>query len=159
MEFGFHPVPKHKPNRSKSKGKQKGVSYHKGLKIPHRKQRGKIKRQDYNEALRVWGECCTECGNPKIEMHHVVYRSHSGRGGYRNLRPLCKVHHDQAHKERGFTEELKKQHKRKYGKHFYKDRFDLWKEGVLENPSQELFDEFMKGEEKRCRKNGLKNNG
>lgn len=147
MDFGFNPVPKKKPNRSKSKGKKKGISYHKGVKIPHRKQRGKIKRSEYNEALRVWGEQCTECGDPRIEMHHVVFRSQSGRGNFRNLRPLCKIHHSLAHTSRDFTEELKDQHHRKYGKYFPCDKYDIWKEGLIENPTDELFEKFMRGQQ------------
>lgn len=144
----YNPVPKtvtKKPNRNRKKRKQKGVEVFKGVKVPHRKQRAKIKRQAYNKALTEWGEQCF-CGNPFIEMHHVVFRSQQGRGGFRNLHPLCKKHHDLAHKDRVFADWLRSQHENRYGPHYFKDCFDLWKEGHIENPTPELFEKFMRGE-------------
>ncbi len=140
------PTPKiqnRKRNRKK-KNQQKTAEFYKGVKIPHRKVRGRILKKDYVKATKIWGECCTECGKSQIEMHHVMYKSQGGRGYYTNLHPLCKTHHDLAHRSSDFRDKLRQLHEKAFGKHYYFDRYDAWKSGFISSPEQEKFEEWMK---------------
>lgn len=114
---------------------------------PKRGQRGRITKSSYQDALDYYGETCTICGNYPIEMHHVVFRSQGGRGGYRNLMPLCKHHHDKAHSQRTFADELRAEREEIYGKHFSCDRFDLFEHGHIDDPNEKAFEDYMKSEE------------
>lgn len=131
-----------KYNRRRKTSKPKGEQYN-GVKIPHRKVRGRVLKKFYIKAIEYWGERCTECGNPHIEMHHVYYKSQGGRGYYTNLHPLCKTHHDLAHSSSEFREKLREQHKEAFGEYYYYDRFDAWKQGFISSPEQDKFEEWM----------------
>lgn len=110
---------------------------------PKRGQRGLVTPKEYQRAVDAFGECCTECGDGRVEMHHIVYRSQGGRGGFRNLIPLCEYHHELAHKSRAFSDEIKASREVVYGKHFYCDRFDLFEHGLIDDPNEEAFEEYM----------------
>ncbi|WP_245595192.1 HNH endonuclease [Fictibacillus gelatini] len=163
----FHPVPKpikerkEKPKPAfkekrfnRQRKKKKKVEMYKGIKIPHKKKRGEISKTDYEKALLHYGGGCAETGNIQIEMHHIVFRSQGGRGGWRNLVPLSKEFHTKCHTDREYAEYWRREHEKKFGPHFMKDRFDLWKEGLIHNPTEEAFEKFMEGEEERAKAMG-----
>lgn len=161
MSFGFHPVPKpyreKKPNRKKKK-----IETFKGVAIPKRRVRGQIDKTNYDKAMDHYNYQCAECGNPAVEMHHIVFRSDLGRKSWRNLVLLCKTHHDACHEKFAnrqlkelysgwFAEKWRELHCEKFGKWYWADRFDLWKAGVIPNSTEEAFEKFMKSEEDHVR--------
>jgi 5-methylcytosine-specific restriction endonuclease McrA len=56
---------------------------------------------------------CEFCGAPAVDIHHVIFRSKFGskrkdeQDAYNNLIALCRKHHEKAHNEPEFNEELK----------------------------------------------------
>jgi len=64
--------------------------------------------------MRAWGfgeqdtilceRCCCRAG----DIHHIVYRSHGGGDGFRNLIALCRRCHDWAHGRADRQESLKR---------------------------------------------------
>ena len=114
--------------------------------IPSRKQRGAITKKEYQRAIEAFGDVCVVCGNPKIEMHHIVFRSQGGRGGYRNLIPLCNKHHRWAHQNREFADRLRKDREKQYGPYFWADKWDLWKAGLIKDATDEEFEKFFEKE-------------
>ncbi|ALY08113.1 putative HNH endonuclease [Bacillus phage vB_BhaS-171] len=142
------------PDKKKKKRNPLKPEVVKGRVIPTKKKRGAITKKEYNEALRQHGETCYFCGSPHIEMHHVIPKGHSktrnGRGTWRNLRPLCTEHHrgeDGVHGKNGAKrmKELQELHERLHGENYYKDRYDLFKEGLIPTPTIEAYEKFMKG--------------
>ena len=136
-------------NKRPKKNKKKPEIY-KGRSIPSAKQRGMISKKEYTKAIETFGDCCAICGNPYIEMHHIRFRSQQGRGKYRNLIPLCKIHHEQAHKDRNFAEKLKEERERIYGPWYWADKWDLFKAGMIQNTTDIEFEKFMTKEEEKC---------
>ncbi|MCD7034328.1 HNH endonuclease [Metabacillus sp. GX 13764] len=158
--FGFHPYPKDvqigkHPRKEpetpklivKKPKKSKKPLMMKGRAVPKAKERSKITKKEYNRAIEAFGAACAECQNPAIEMHHLKFRSQGGKGGFRNLLPLCKTHHMKAHKSRRYADSLRAERESIYGKFFWADRFDLFKEGLIPNTTQQAFEKFMEREE------------
>lgn len=127
-----------------------GYSKKQQLKVksrPKASQRGKIKPRDYQMSLEMRRQPngdygCYSCGSSNVEMHHVVYRSQGGRGVWRNLVPLCKEHHSKAHSNKGYSDRLKHAFRKMYGKHHYKDEWDLYDDGLIEEPTKECYEVF-----------------
>ena len=140
--FEYRPYSKSKQLKKPGK-KEKKLEIYKGRTIPSKRQRGKVTKKEYNRAIEAFGSVCAICGNPYIEMHHIVFRSQGGRGGFRNLIPLCKTHHQEVHRNWGLAETLRQERKALYGEHFYKDKYDLFKEGVIPNTKDKVFEEFF----------------
>lgn len=140
--FDYRPYPKIKQLKNPGK-KEKKLEIYKGRTIPSKKQRGKISKREYNRAIEAFGSVCVICGNPYIEMHHIVFRSHGGRGGFRNLIPLCKEHHQEAHKNWGFAETLRQERQKIFGEFFYMDKYDLFKAGLIQNTDDKTFEKFF----------------
>ncbi|WP_077622032.1 HNH endonuclease [Sediminibacillus massiliensis] len=137
----FNPVPKPKHKRS----------------TPKKKQRGAISQKEYDKTVEQHGAFCFWCGRGEnLECHHVIPKGFSryrnGRGKFRNLRFLCKEHHDQVDGSEEMRQELEQYHKTLYGPHFYKDEYDLMAEGLITDKDQ--FEKFMKGEEARVKRQG-----
>ena len=117
--------------------------------VPKQGQRGIITKDQYQEALDWFGDTCNYCNGYPVEMHHVVYRSQGGRGVYRNLMPLCKQHHQMAHNSREFSESLKEERTEVFGKHFYMDAHDLCYHDLIDEPSQDQYENYMRKQEKK----------
>src|SRR5690606_22998978 len=90
-------------NNTKNEGEAKVIyGYSKEQQIgkrftPKMKERTRITEKEYQKAIEEHGYRCKECGAHPAEMHHVKYRSQGGKGTYRNLRPLCNMHHRLVH--------------------------------------------------------------
>lgn len=56
-------------------------------------------KREYRSAKKRDSGRCVLCGNPQVEMHHIIFRSHGGINDRRNLVALCKKHHDMAHND------------------------------------------------------------
>jgi 5-methylcytosine-specific restriction endonuclease McrA len=159
-------TPKYKEKRPKKKKLKQEV--YKGRTIPTKKTRGAISKKDYEKAVVEHGDYCFFCKSfHNLEMHHVIPKGYSrhknGRGVYRNLRLLCSSCHrgeNGVHQNRDMMEQLQQEHERLYGPNFYKDRFDLFKEGIIPNTDSVTFENYMEGEEEKCRmKSGISGNG
>lgn len=156
VDFGFHPVPKpvsrqkDKPKykEKRPKKKYKKLETFKGRTIPPAKARGTISKKEFEKAIEAFGSVCVFCSSPYIEMHHIKFRSQQGRGNYRNLIPLCKEHHTEAHTEREFADSLREQRVSTFGEWYWADKYDLFKAGLIPNTDDKTFETFMKGEEK-----------
>ncbi|AKQ08629.1 putative HNH endonuclease [Bacillus phage PBC5] len=124
-----------------------------GIKTPSARKRNSFTDVEYQKAIEKHGQTCfiTGCGRTMEEMHHVKYRSQSGRGKHRNAAPLCKGHHEQVHNEKEFCELLRETFTLLYGEHYYKDEYDLWFASLIDEPTKEAYEIFMEGEEERCR--------
>ena len=113
-------------------------------KQPKAQERNRITPKEYNKAVEAWGDSCF-CGNPYTEMHHITYRSKGGRGVFRNLIPLCKIHHEQAHKDDSFRRNLEIQRKRVVGDYYWCDKYDLYNEGLIDEPTENKLERFFAG--------------
>ena len=116
---------------------------------PKQGNRDMITKAQYQLALDWFGDTCSYCNAKPIEMHHVVFRSQGGRGGYRNLMPLCEKHHKMAHNSREFADSLREEREEAFGKYFYCDMHDLYDMGLIAEPTELLFEEFMRNEERK----------
>ncbi len=146
-----------KPRKKRKTKVNKNIEMFHNRKIPHWKKRGEVSRKTANETLRFYGEACAICGNPNYQLHHIMHKGYGigGRGVWRNLVPLCELHHTGAegvHTNKIFDQFWKDKHESLFGPHYFKDAWDLWMERHIENPTQELHEKFMKQEENRCQK-------
>jgi 5-methylcytosine-specific restriction endonuclease McrA len=137
-------------NKAKKPKKKKKHTY-KGRVVPTKKQRTKITKKDYNKMIEEFGSMCSVCGRTQIEAHHIVFRSQFGSGNWRNLTPLCNKHHQLVHKDRNLAEWFRTKRKERFGEHYWKDRFTLFREELIPNTTTDSFEKFMKGEEERAR--------
>lgn len=135
--------PKYKERRYRKKRKK--LETYKGRTIPPARARGAISKTEYEKAVEAFGAVCAICGDNRIEMHHIRFRSQQGRGKYRNLIPLCKTHHNQAHQDRKFADGLREQRVEMYGSFFWADKYDLFKAGLINNTTDTEFEKFFSG--------------
>ncbi|MDV2883812.1 HNH endonuclease [Alkalihalophilus pseudofirmus] len=160
-------VPKvtRKPNRvEKKREKVKGVP------IPSPKIRSQIDKKNYEKAMDKYDHQCADCGRTVgLEMHHITFRSQSGRKGWRNLVPLCKLHHDFCHERfpnretreaysGWYADMWRERHEHLYGPFYYMDKYDLYKANLIPNTSGDTFEAFMKREEVNARETLRKRN-
>lgn len=177
IDFGFNPSPKpvkkekkvdtklkpymkKRPKKTKREKNPLKKEIYNGRSIPLKQQRGRITTAEYNEAARNHGEFCFFCGSSRdLACHHVMpkgfSRIKSGRGKWRNLRFLCEGDHtgtDGVHKNKDKMQQLQNEHERLYGPYYWCDEYDLFQMQLIEEPTKELYEAFMKSEEKRVRK-------
>lgn len=138
---------KPKPTEKRPKKKRKKLEVVKGRAIPPSKVRGSISKKEYEKAIDAFGSNCAICMDPHIEMHHLRFRSHQGRGNYRNLIPLCNKHHGLAHTNKNFADSLREERMERYGEWYWCDKFDLLKAGLIVNSTDEEFEKWMIKEE------------
>ncbi|MCK1982203.1 MULTISPECIES: hypothetical protein [Peribacillus] len=160
----FRPVPKpvskpkekprYKERRPKKKPKKKNTNvlmFH-NRRIPHWKQRGAVPKKEAIKALHFYGEHCAVCMSPEYQLHHVTHKGYGigGRGVWRNLVPLCGYHHTGdggPHKNIETVDKAwKEAHEKIFGSHYFKDAYDLWMEGLISSPTEDLLEAFMEGE-------------
>jgi hypothetical protein len=158
LTFDYNPAPKpvakkkekQKFKNKRPKAKKKKLETLKGRTVPPSKVRGSISKKEYEKAIEAFGNVCAICGNPLIEMHHIRFRSQQGRGNYRNLIPLCKTHHTEAHMNRQFADGLRAERVEMFGEWYWADKFDLIKAGLITNTTNEEFEKFMVKESGPC---------
>jgi 5-methylcytosine-specific restriction endonuclease McrA len=155
MDLGFHPVPKpvskpkEKPKyKEKRPKKTKNPNLYRGRIIPTQRERTRITEEAYKRMIKEFGEYCLNCGYMPVEAHHIVFRSQFGTGQWRNLAPLCKRCHNLAHKYNSYAQQLREDREAIYGPHFHKDKWSLFKEGLIPNTTDETFEKFMLQQEK-----------
>lgn len=111
------------------------------------KDRTKITSKEYQKAIDMHGHRCNQCGHTYIEMHHVKYRSQSGKGQWRNLVPLCNKHHTLVHSSSRISEMRQNYHETLFGKYYWCDKYDLYKMGLIVNLDDDEFEAFMQSQE------------
>ncbi|AWO74945.1 HNH endonuclease [Geobacillus thermoleovorans] len=161
LSHEFHPAPKPTKQRKdkpkpklkvKKPKKRKKPQTYKGRVIPSRKARGSVSKREYTRMIEEFGNACLVCGSTyNIEAHHVRFRSQGGRGKWRNLAPLCKIHHQLAHQDRDFADWLRQEREARYGSWYWADEYDLFQAGLIPNTTKEAFEKYMEGEEERAR--------
>jgi 5-methylcytosine-specific restriction endonuclease McrA len=138
--------PKYKEKRPK---KTKNPNLHRGRIIPSKKDRTRITEAAYKRMIEEFGEYCHLCGyTTQLEAHHIVFRSQFGTGGWRNLVPLCKRCHLEAHKHKTIADQLREDREERFGPWYHADKWTLFKENLIQNTTDEAFERFMKNEEK-----------
>ncbi len=50
---------------------------------------------------------CENCGRKAVDIHHVIFKSHSGTNDIDNLVSLCRPCHEKAHNDYQFNNYLK----------------------------------------------------
>lgn len=115
--------------------------------IPKMGKRTEIKGKEADKAIKMFGSYCRFCGNPDIELHHIIYAKQLGKGKWRNLIPLCREHHELVHRDPRKAIAFKEERIGKYGENFWCDEYDLYKMGLIENPTEKDFEKYMKGME------------
>ncbi len=135
MGIEFSPYPKSKQLKRRT--------------TPTKKVRTKITDKEYNRMIDEFGEFCVMCGRTPIEAHHIVFRSHFGSGNWRNLAPLCDKCHKKAHRQREFADLIRDMRSERFGSNFWKDKYSLYKEGLIPDTEDETYESFMLEEEKR----------
>ena len=122
------------PKPKKTKSRKKGVS--------------DITKQDYERMIDEFGECCMICGKYPAEAHHLVFRSQSSNGNWRNLAPLCNACHTRAHRQREFADYLREMRAERFGQHYGKSAYALYLAGFIEEPSEQAYELLMRREER-----------
>lgn len=73
-------------------------------------------KREYRATRKRDNNACIFCGNPRTEVHHIIYRSHGGKTDKRNMVCLCKHHHEIVHSdERKWREYLLDRMRGHYG--------------------------------------------
>lgn len=145
-------TPKYKPRRfNRRKRQTKKVDY-KGIKIPSRAKRSEFTLKDKHKIVELYGDCCLFCYSPFVEFHHRKFRSGSGRNNPRNGAPLCNHHHRQVHEHPELAEKLREEARERFTDDYYKDKYDLFKEGKIDRPTDELFERYFEKVEREDEK-------
>lgn len=140
--------PKKKAKREKNPLKSE---VYKGRTIPSKKERGRIKPEEYRKTIERHGCQCFFCGaTHSLECHHVMpkgfSRNKSGKGVWRNLRFLCASCHrgeDGVHRNKEKMERLQAEHERLYGEWFWCDVYDLYKLNLIPNTTKEAYEKYF----------------
>ena len=126
--------------------------YSKDMQLHESKKPSTRRRNDFSSETReeiknIWGHCCYVCESPQIELHHVKYRSASGRGTKRNGLPLCHFHHVNPthgiHNNRKFRNDITQIFIEQFGEDFYKDEYDLFAEKKIKEPTKEEMEKYF----------------
>lgn len=146
------PQPKAKPKK-KEKTTSKKVDFS-GFKIPPRSVRNEFSEKERKKALEAFGgeARCARCKMNHYHLHHIFFRSGDGRGVWRNGVPLCNNCHDRCHLSGAPDKQRwRERAERLYGQYYYYDEFDLWKAGLIEDPTRDNLESFMEQEAKKKR--------
>lgn len=138
------------PKKKKAPKKKSVISAERsGIKPPSIKVRNSFSEEQYKKAIDMFGTTCNDpvCSMPASEMHHIIYRSQSGRGVWRNAVPLCISHHEKCHKHRAYSEMWRESRRRTYGQYFHMDKWDLWLNGLIADPTTQFYEDYMKNQE------------
>jgi 5-methylcytosine-specific restriction endonuclease McrA len=147
------PYEKKLPQQKKKKvPKKKAVinAERQGEKIPSASVRNSFSEEQREKALREFGTVCNDptCSIPASELHHIIFRSQSGRGVWRNAVPLCISHHEKCHKDRRYSEMWRNYRKSIFGEYYFMDKWDLWLMGLIADTKDHYFEDFMMNQER-----------
>lgn len=114
---------------------------------PKMGDRTKISPKEAERAKSKFGSYCHFCGKRDIQLHHIIYAKQLGKGKWRNLLPVCLEHHTAIHESPRIGNRIKEQRKHDFGNHYWCDEWDLWEEGLIENPTVKEFEKYMQFQE------------
>lgn len=147
------PYEKKLPQKKKKKRQKKQAvisAERSGIKPPDIGIRNSFSEKEREKALKEFGNTCNDptCSMTASELHHIVFRSQSGRGVWRNAVPLCISHHEKCHKHKAYAEMWREVRRRLFGEFFYMDKWDLWLMGKIADPEvNHYFEDFMINQE------------
>lgn len=93
--------------------------------IPKKSERGNFSKEIRERVHEKSNGICQQCkSNPGEEVHHVMFRSRSGRGVETNALFLCHMCHSHVHADNELAEYWINVYTDRYGPRFYKDEYD-----------------------------------
>lgn len=104
----FNPVPK--PNFRRRK--------------PKKKKRGAFDKEARQQIIDRDKGLCRCCGKQGSEIHHVKFKSSSGRGVFTNGMLVCQSCHIEIHQDFNLATFWRNKFKELYGDNYYKDDWD-----------------------------------
>jgi hypothetical protein len=87
--------------------------------------RGKFSKMVRDEIKKHYDNTCQECGGKGLHIHHVCFRSQSGRGVFSNGLLLCNNCHKRIHLDNDRALYWREVFKKQYGPLYYMDKEDL----------------------------------
>jgi hypothetical protein len=99
--------------------------------------RGIFSKMVRNEIKEHFDNTCQECGGRGIHIHHVCFRSQSGRGVFSNGLLLCNNCHKNIHLNNDRALYWREVFKKKYGPLYYMDKEDLENKQLNQELQQE----------------------
>lgn len=148
------PYEKKLPQKKKKKAPKKDAvisSERQGSKIPSASKRNEFSDTEREKALEMFGTVCNDptCSMPASDLHHIVFRSQSGRGVWRNAVPLCISHHEKCHRNRRYSDMWRRYRESVFGPFYFMDSWDLWLLGHVADPEKKhFFEDFMMNQER-----------
>ncbi|SDM15421.1 HNH endonuclease [Sediminibacillus halophilus] len=121
-------------------------------KKPTLARRTEFTKKQRKEIDRIYGETCVVCMNPCVSYHHRKFRSQGGRNNPRNGAPLCEGCHRYVHEHPEAAEDLRQEAIKRFGPYYYFDKYDCWKQGLIDAPDNRKFETFMESEELKASK-------
>lgn len=92
--------------------------------VPKKSKRGNFSQSTRSLIASRDQGLCRLCGNKGESVHHVVYRSQSGRGVYTNGMTVCAICHEQIHRDKELSDYWFFVYRELYGDGFWKDEWD-----------------------------------
>lgn len=96
-----------------------------GRKVKKKGDRGKFSKMVRDEIKKHFDDTCQECGGKGLHIHHVCFRSQSGRGVFSNGLLLCNNCHKRIHLDNDRALYWREVFKKQYGSLYYMDKEDL----------------------------------
>lgn len=134
MDLGFHPVPKPSHRR----------------KVQKQANRSKFSKMVRDEIKEKNNNLCQMCGRLAFHLHHCMPRSRGGRNVFTNAVLLCAACHRKVHADESLLKYWINEHKKLYGKDFFRDKEDLifkYQKADLKEMGEEV-DRWVKYNEK-----------
>jgi hypothetical protein len=94
-------------------------------KVKKKGDRGKFSKMVRDEIKKHFDDTCQECGGKGLHIHHVCFRSQSGRGVFSNGLLLCNNCHKRIHLDNDRALYWREVFKKQYGPLYYMDKEDL----------------------------------
>lgn len=94
-------------------------------KAPRRAKRNNFTKETRKAIYERDYGMCQQCGGLGTEIHHVRFRSQSGRGVFTNGLTLCTPCHRKVHEDAELAEYWMNVFTDRYGPVFWKDEYDV----------------------------------
>lgn len=91
---------------------------------PKKSKRGNFSKKVREQIQERDSGQCQQCGQPGHEIHHVKFKSQSGRGVYTNGLTVCSGCHRQIHDNNLLAQKWRNYFKDRYGPEYFKDGYD-----------------------------------
>lgn len=91
---------------------------------PTQTSRSNFSKAVREEIFKRDDHCCVLCGRWSSIIHHVMFRSHGGRGVVSNGVTICQDCHDQVHQHHIKSLMLQRKMRIRYGPDYFRDEWD-----------------------------------